>query len=477
MIGIVSYGAYVPFHRLKLQAVAEAFGQPGASGEKAVAHFDEDSVSLGVSAALDCLGAGDAARAVDALFLATTTPPYDAKAASATVAAALDLRSDVRAADLNGSLRSASAAILSALDSVRGGAGTALVVTADCRLAAPQGAMEGLFGDGAAAFLFGQGDEVLARVLGAHSHTGESIGHWRDHGDLFVRSWEDRFVQRVYAQTISTACRGAMDACGLQATDFAKVVLAGPAPRAIVGVAEGLGFNKEQIVPPLFQTVGMAGAAHAPMMLAAALETAKPGDRLLFATFGEGSDAIVFEVTPAIEKAAKPRAVSGHLEPKRADLLYSDYLRWKGILPTEPARRPETPRPSVTALFRNREGNLRLYGTRCLACNTPQFPKQRVCAACQAKDQMEPYRFYGRTAKVATFTIDHLAASPATPTVFAVVDFAGGGRMLCEVTDCDPQELCIGMEVEMTFRRLYQAGGVHNYFWKAKPKRERRDGQ
>ena len=475
MIGIVSYGAYVPFHRLSLRAVGEAFGQPGASGEKAVAHFDEDSVSLGVSAALDCLGTGDAAREVDALFLATTTAPYEEKGASATVAAALDLRSDVRAADLTGSLRSASTAFLSALDSVRGGKGSALVVTADCRLAAPQGALEGLVGDGAAAFLLGQGDGVIAQVLGSCSHTGESIGHWRDHGDLFVRSWEDRFVQKVYAQTISAACRGAMEACGLQASDFAKVILAGPAPRAILAVAEGLGFTKEQVAPSLYQTVGMAGAAHAPMMLAAVLEHAKPGDRLLFATFGEGSDAIVFEVTAAIETARRPLAVSGHLEPKRADLLYSDYLRWKGILPTEPPRRPDTPRPSVTALYRNRAANLSLYGTCCLSCGTPQFPKQRVCAVCQAKDQMEPYRFYGRTAKVATFTIDHLAASPATPTVFAVVDFDGGGRMLCEVTDCDPQELRIGMAVEMTFRRLYQAGGVHNYFWKAKPKRERRD--
>jgi uncharacterized OB-fold protein len=52
-----------------------------------------------------------------------------------------------------------------------------------------------------------------------------------------------------------------------------------------------------------------------------------------------------------------------------------------------------------------------------------------------------------------------------------VADFAGGGRFLCEMTDCEPEKVAIGDEVEMTFRRLFTAGGVHNYFWKARPKR------
>ena len=70
---------------------------------------------------------------------------------------------------------------------------------------------------------------------------------------------------------------------------------------------------------------------------------------------------------------------------------------------------------------------------------------------------------------VATYTIDRLAYSPSPPVVAAVVDFDGGGRFSCELTDVDPEAVAIGDRVEMTFRRIVTAGGVHNYFWKARP--------
>lgn len=470
MFGIVSYGAYIPYNRLERKQIAQAFGDRAATGEKAVANFDEDSVSLAVNASLDCLAGFDQTE-VAALFFATTTAPYDEKQSSATMAAALDLRKNVRTSDLTGSLRASSSALLTALDTVQAGAGKVLVTAADCRLGAPNGTNEQLFGDGGAAFLIGKGTDVIARMIAEFSHTHEQIGSWRNRGDEFVRSWEDRFVQKVYEETVSSSVRGVLEKSGLQTGDFSKIVLAGPAPRAQMSVAAKLGFSKKQLQDPLTDTVGMTGTAHGPMMLAAALEQANPGDRILHVSFGEGSDAIVLEVTDAIKRLPASRGVSGQLAAKNNALSYASYLKWKRILPTEPTRRPETPRPSVPAMYRNSHQNLGLYGSKCLACGTPQFPKQRVCAQCQAKDKMEDYRFYGRTAKVATFTADYLAASLASPTVIAVVDFAGGGRMMCEVTDCDPSEMRIGMELEMTFRRLYQAGGIHNYFWKAKPKR------
>jgi uncharacterized OB-fold protein len=55
------------------------------------------------------------------------------------------------------------------------------------------------------------------------------------------------------------------------------------------------------------------------------------------------------------------------------------------------------------------------------------------------------------------------------PVIAAVIDFDGGGRFASELTDVDPTELAVGTRVEMTFRRLYTSGGVHNYFWKARP--------
>lgn len=470
MVGIVSFGAYIPYHRLERKKIAQAFGERSATGEKAVANFDEDSLSIAANAALDCL-AGWNEKEVDVLCFATTTSPYREKQAAATMAAALDLKENVRAFEIGGSLRASSAGLLSAIDYTATGTGKALVAAADCRLGAPQGESERLFGDGGAAFLIGRGEDVIARVTAIYSHTLEQIGIWRETDDRFVRIWEERFVQEIYRETVISCVKGILAESGLKPPDFSKIVIAGPAPRAQMSAAETLGFQKEQFQDPLIESVGMAGTAHGLMMLSAALEQAKPGDRILYVGFGEGGDAISFEITEAIERLPERRGIRGHLSPKNNGLLYNQYLKWRGILPTEPARRPKTPKPSLPAMQRNYRQNLGLFGSKCLACGTPQFPKQRVCAQCRAKDKMADYRFYGKTAKVTTFTVDYLAASPAPPTVIAVVDFAGGGRMICEVTDCELSEMRIGMEVEMTFRRLYKAGGIHNYFWKAKPKR------
>jgi uncharacterized OB-fold protein len=70
---------------------------------------------------------------------------------------------------------------------------------------------------------------------------------------------------------------------------------------------------------------------------------------------------------------------------------------------------------------------------------------------------------------VTTFTIDKLAYSPSPPVVFAVVDFDDGERLPIELTDCAASEVAIGLRVEMTFRRLFTADGIANYFWKARP--------
>src|SRR6185436_18729640 len=137
MIGIVSYGSYVPYRRLKRSAIAEVLGVPAEKGERAVASFDEDSVSMAVEAGRDALRAA-AGAPPDALFFATTTAPYADKLNAAIVGAALRLPVELRAADTTGSVRAGGSAFLQAADTVRGGARHALVAMSDARLAAPE---------------------------------------------------------------------------------------------------------------------------------------------------------------------------------------------------------------------------------------------------------------------------------------------------------------------------------------------------
>ena len=147
-------------------------------------------------------------------------------------------------------------------------------------------------------------------------------------------------------------------------------------------------------------------------------------------------------------------------EPAVAAVAYGTYLRWRGLLTTEPPRRPEPARPSASAAGRNADWKFGFVGSQGDDGTVHLPPSPRDHAA-------RPMA--GATGTIVTFTVDRLAYSPSPPVVFAVVDFDGGGRLPVELTDVDPADVQVGGRVEMTFRRLFTADGIHNYFWKARP--------
>ena len=148
MAGIVSYGAYIPYHRMSREEFHRAWGGFAMPGEKAVANFDEDSLTMAVEAARDCLTGLDH-RQIDAVFFASTTLPYKEKLGAAIIAAALDLPDEVRTADFAGSLRVGVSALGCALDAVKAGsAKRVLVLVADTRMGAPCGQFIFEFGQG-----------------------------------------------------------------------------------------------------------------------------------------------------------------------------------------------------------------------------------------------------------------------------------------------------------------------------------------
>ena len=480
MVGLISYGAYIPLHRISREEFFQAWGGFAIPGEKAVANFDEDSITMAVESAIDSM-MGTNQEKTDALFFASTTSPYKEKMGSAIISTALDMPPEVRTADFTGSLRVGTIALGSALDAIKAGsARRVLLAVADTRIGAPAGDFEQTLGDGAAALLLGEGD-VIAEITDSYSISDEFSGVWRADGDTFLRSWEDRMVlDEGYSRILPQAISELMRKCNLTAKDFTKVVYDAPTDvRRHMRVATQLGFEPGQVQDPMFMTVGNTGAALATMMLAAALEEAKPDNRILFASYGNGADAFILKVTKAIGKLGERRAIRKHLESKRMVKNYQTYLRWRGLLTLEAARRPEQAPTSISGLWRHRREILALCGARCTSCGTPQYNNPgslghspaRVCVVCQAKDQFEPYRFADKKAEVFTFTQDNLTAHADPPATVAVVDFEGGGRAEFEMTDRDPAQVEIGMPVEMTFRKLYHdpARGVHNYYWKTRP--------
>jgi hydroxymethylglutaryl-CoA synthase len=472
MAGITSYGAYIPMLRLPLGAIAAGGRKAaGGSGEKAIANFDEDSVTMAVAAAANCLEGIDRA-AVDGVLFASTSYAYREKQAASIIAKALDLRRDVVTADVGDSLRSGTTALRSGLDAVKAGsARQVLVIASDCRMAAPRSALERTIGDGAAAFLIGQ-DDVAAAVEQHHFIADEIIDVWRAERDAYVRTWEDRFVvEHGYTHNMVEVIKGLLQKTGLAPNDFAKAIFYGPDARSHAGVARATGFDaKTQVQDPLFGKVGNTGAAFAPMLLAAALEEAKPGARLLLANYGDGAEAFVITVTDHLAKLRHKRGMGWHLE-RRAELSdYETYLAFRNLQPSEFDRRAGQG-VSATVHFRDRDEDISFHGHQCRRCGTMQFPFQRVCFTCYAKDDFAPVRLSDRHGKLLSFTFDFFAGSPDPPLIVTVTEVDGGARVYLQMTDASAKEVKLDLPVEFTFRKIHEYGGTPNYFWKCTPVR------
>jgi len=462
LAGITRYASYLPYNRLQRSALG------AGKGERTVASYDEDSVSMAVEAGRDALRGPK--TAIDTLIFATTSPPYAEKLNAATIAAALDLGANLRALELGSSTRMGLGALLAGADAAAAG-GRALVVASDVVIGAPGGARESGSGDAAAAFVTGPDAEALAKFVGRASATTEILDVWRLPSDPFAKQWEERFGAETLGPIAADTATRALKAAGIGPADLRAVVLDGTNARAVAFVPEALRLKPEQIADPLTAAVGRTGAAHVGLVLARTLDRANAGDRILVVSVADGCDAVVLEVTDRIASARPLHSVDRWLGAKRSDLPYNTYLKWRGILPFEPPRRPEPERPAAPPMKRADHWKYAFVGSRCEACGTGHLPPQRVCVKCAAVDRMKEERFADTGCKVATYTLDHLAYTLQPPVVAAIVDYEGGGRLSCELTDVDPKEVKIGNELEMTFRRLYTGQGVHNYFWKARPKR------
>lgn len=468
MIGITSFDAYAPAYRLSRDAISKFWGTRSLGGERAVAKYDEDSLTMAVAATTGCIRRSP--LTVDGLYLASTTLPYQEKQTAALVAAAADLSREIRTADFTGSLRAGTIALNAAFDAVQSGtAENIIVAAADCRMGQGKSQSEQLLGEGAAAMAIGT-ENVLASIEGSYSLSSELIDSWRLEGDTFTRSWEERFViTEGYLKTMIQVVSGILRKYGLSPKDFSKVVLYGPEKRSHALLAKQLGLDMSaQVQDPLFQYIGNTGTAALPMMIVAALEKANQGDLILVANYGDGGDAIILRVTENIETLKKAQG-RRTLSEMKIPISYERYLNWRNLVPLHEISRPPSPPPSITCLWRESRNVLALYGTKCVHCGYPQYPAQRVCANCQTKDQYENYKFSDKKGTVVAYTVDYLTTNREAPAVVGIVDFEGGGRMMCEITECEPTQIKVGMAVEMCFRKIGLRGGFQNYFWKARP--------
>jgi 3-hydroxy-3-methylglutaryl CoA synthase/uncharacterized OB-fold protein len=464
MTGIVSYGAYLPYWRLQRSAITGVLGGGGGKGTRSVASFDEDTTSMGVEAARIALRrAPDGAVPHDVVF-ATTAPAYADKTNATAIHAALALPAAVGAYDLAGAVRSNVAAC--ALAAAQEG----LAVLSDIRTGLPGGADEAGGGDAAVALLFGEAD-LLAETIGGATATGEFLDRWRTPGDSHSRQWEERFGEHAYVPLADDAVAAALKSAGLTPGDLDHLIVAGLPARAVAAVRRSVGARPEAQADDLTAVVGNTGAAHAALMLCDVLDRAEPGQTVAVVQLADGCDVWLLRTTDALADRRPAVPLRDAVAATRDDLTYAQLLTWRGFLHREPPRRPEPERPAAPPSLRSTAWKYGFFGSRDES-GFVHLPPARVSMGSGAVDQMSLVRMADVPATIATYTVDRLAYSLNPPVVSAVIDFDGGGRFQCELTDVDPGAVRIGDRVEMTFRRLYTQDGVHNYFWKARPLRK-----
>jgi len=479
MPGILRFGVYLPWRRLSRAAAAEAnrWLNPGlmslAQGSRTMASWDEDPITLSVEAARIALeGPRDN---VTAIHFASSTAPFADRQNAAVVAGALLLGDALRASDHGGSQRAGTSALLAALDGAAAGR-TGLVVAADRRRAPAASAQELQYGDAGAALLVGE-DDGVARYLGGGSVTTDFVDHYRETDREFDYQWEERWVRdEGLRKIVPAAIRSVLADIGVEAGSIDHFIFPTSFRGADADIAARVGVGKEKVRPNLAESIGDTGVPHALLMLAHALEDAKPGQRILVAAFGQGCDVLLFETTEAIAEATPRTSIAHQLASGKSETNYMRYLVFNDLIEWDRGKRAERDKQTaLTTLYRKREMITGLTGGECEKCGTRQFPSVRICVNpnCRAVDSQKPYCFADQPASIISWSGDHLVFTLDPPLHYGMIGFAEGGRILVEFADCEPEEIGTGASVRMAFRIKDHDSlrGFRRYFWKAIPDR------
>lgn len=342
-VRIIGYGGYIPIYRIPQKEIARIWGRSGRAippNEKAVAAPDEDVVTMSVESALNALlRAKISPEIIGAVYVGTESKPYAVKPTSTIVAEAIGATPNVLAADLEFACKAGTEAMLSISGMVASGIIKAgIAIGADIARGRPSDELEYTTGAGAAAFILASESvesSPIAVMEGSYTYVTDTPDFWRREGDYYPMHAYRFTGAPAYFKHLKSAVKGLMEKLGLKPSDFAYVSFHQPNSKFPLKVARDLGFSTEQVkISLLNPVIGNAYAGSSLLGFAAILDVAKPGDRVLLASFGSGagSDAISFIIEEGIEDKR-------HLAPYISDYLYrrkiidySVYVRFRGKL-------------------------------------------------------------------------------------------------------------------------------------------------
>ena len=338
MVGIVSYGVYIPKYRIKLEEIAQAWHKEPRdilSGlqvlEKAVANLDEDAITMGVEASLTAFATSQISPvAINSVFVGSESHPYAVNPSSTKIAEYLGIGHDYFAVDLEFACKAATAGLQVTLGLLESGKiDYGLVIGSDTAQAKPHDVLEYTSASIGCAYILGRKvTEVIAEVRDTLSFSSDTPDFWRRDGIRYPSHWGRFTGEPAYFTHVLSAAKNLLIKSKMKPSDFDYCVFHMPNGKFPRVVAKKLGFTDAQLAPSL--TVDMIGnpyTASSLLGLASVLDIAKPNQSIFLVSYGSGagSDAFVLKTTKRLENFQK-KAVP--VVKKIEDKQYISYLEY-----------------------------------------------------------------------------------------------------------------------------------------------------
>ena len=335
-VGIVSYGAYIPRYRIRVEEIAKVWGANPNSiidglmvYEKSVPDLDEDTITIAVEAARHAINrAGIDPQEIGALYTGSESHPYAVKPSSTVVAEAIGATPNLTVADFEFACKAGTAAIQTCMGMVDSGMiKLGMAIGADVSQGAPGDALEYTAAAGGVAYVIGKKD-LVANIESTYSFTTDTPDFWRREGMPYPEHGGRFTGEPGYFKHVASAAQGLMNKMGTKPSDYDYAIFHQPNGKFPTRVAKMLGFSSEQIKPGLVVTrLGNTYSGSCMMGLAATLDIAKAGDRIFMTSFGSGagSDSFSYTVTDRIEEI---RNGAPSVEKLLADPIYINYATY-----------------------------------------------------------------------------------------------------------------------------------------------------
>ncbi|HLC38493.1 MAG TPA: hydroxymethylglutaryl-CoA synthase [Candidatus Norongarragalinales archaeon] len=338
-VGIVGYGAYIPRYRITVDEIARVWNKDGkrvSAGlgvkEKAVAAWDEDSATIAVQSARYAIeSSGTNAKDIGAVFVGSESKPYAVKPTATVVAQACGCSESLTAADFEFACKAGTAAVQACMGMVASEMiKIGLAIGTDTAQGRPNDALEFTAGSGGAAFLIGE-EKPLALLNQTYSFTTDTPDFWRRQHAEFPKH-AGRFTgEPAYFKHVLSAAKGLMQKVGTSAKDYDYAVFHQPNGKFPLKAGDELGFEKKKLEAGLLAPViGNTYSGASMLGLAAVLDIAKEGDRILCVSYGSGagSDAFDITVTKEIERKRTRPSVKELIDEKQ-HVDYAVYAKFR----------------------------------------------------------------------------------------------------------------------------------------------------